>query len=391
VAHSILDVDDDPRLLMPPRSSSEPLILSQVTPQPPERGQARTIADVVVIIVGFHNSADIVGCLRSLSKASASPSFDIFIAENGGDEGWNALLAALAAETSPCQLLPELDPSIGGDTGSGARTYRLIRSAGQAETRIHLAQMPDNLGYAGAINAWLRILLEQPGWYAAWILNPDTAPTPSALSELADYANLHGKGMVGSRMVDPSRPAEVAIRGLRWNKIAARTTAVDRRASAAVEPISASVEKQLDAPSGASLFVTRDLIERIGLMDERYFLYFEDLEWGCRAKSLGALGYAHQSVVPHEGGTTIGSATTRAGSSRLSVYLEFRNRILFVRQWHRGWLPWTILMQTVHVTAFMSAGSIRNMIAAARGLAAGLRGETGKPDRILRSHLERDR
>jgi GT2 family glycosyltransferase len=345
---------------------------------------------VAVIIIGFRNEADIVGCLRSLGMAAASPSFDVFIAENGGDDAWNALHRALAAEASPCQMLPEPDQSIGDNAGTGAQTYRLVRLAGQPETRVHIAQMPDNLGYAGAINAWLRILLGQRGWHAAWILNPDTVPTPSALSELADYARLHKKGMVGSRIVDPLRPAEVAIRGLRWNKIAARTTAVDRRASAELEPNRAYIDKQIDAPSGASLFVTRELIDRIGLMDERYFLYFEDLEWGCRAKALGALGYAHQSVVPHEGGTTIGSANTRAGSSRLSVYLEFRNRILFVRQWHRAWLPWTVLMQTVHVAAFMSAGSFRNMRAAASGLAAGLRGEIGRPDRILQSHLARD-
>ena len=169
-----------------------------------------------------------------------------------------------------CQVLPELDQGFGDNAVAGAKTYRLVRFAGQPETLIHLAQMPDNLGYAGAINAWLRILLGQRGWRAAWILNPDTAPAPSALRELADYATLHGKGMVGSRIVDPLRPAEVATRGLRWSKFFARTSAVDRRASAELEPDQAYIEAQLDAPSGASLFVTRDLIDRIGLMDERY-------------------------------------------------------------------------------------------------------------------------
>jgi GT2 family glycosyltransferase len=341
---------------------------------------------VVVIIVGFHNAEDVVRCLRSLSLASPSPCFDVFIAENGGEDASNALHHALAADRGPCEAAPELEPAFAGAAAPHTKAYRLVRMPGQPEIRVYVAQMCENLGYAGAINAWLRTLLRHPGWRATWILNPDTEPTPSALLELANYARAHGKGMVGSRMVDPARPNEVAIRGLRWNKIAARTTAVDRRASAAIEPDRALLEAQLDAPSGASLYVTRELIDRIGLMDERYFLYFEDLEWGCRAKALGALGYAHQSVVPHEGGTTIGSATTRAGSSRLSVYLEFRNRILFVRQRHRAWLPWTVLMQTVHAAAFMSAGSFRNMRAAARGLAAGLSGETGRPDRILNSH-----
>jgi len=350
----------------------------------------KALPEVVVIIVGFRNAVDIVGCLRSLNLATTQPPFEVFIAENGGQAAAEALQNALLAESSPCQAAPDRNATISVMGGPQAQTYSLVRGTGQPETLVHVAQMPENLGYAGAINAWLRTLLRLPGWRAVWILNPDTEPTPSALLELAKYAEAHGKGMVGSRIVDPSKPTEVAIRGLRWNKVAARTTAVDRRTSVAIEPNCATVEAQLDAPSGASLYVTRDMIDRIGLMDERYFLYFEDLEWGCRAKALGALGYAHQSIVPHEGGTTIGSAATRAGSSRLSVYLEFRNRILFVRQWHSAWLPWTVVMQAVHIATFMSVGSFRNMYAAARGLAAGLRGEVGRPDRILKVHLARD-
>jgi N-acetylglucosaminyl-diphospho-decaprenol L-rhamnosyltransferase len=46
---------------------------------------------VVVIIVGFRNAADIVGCLRSLSLATTEPPFEVFIAENGGAAASDAL------------------------------------------------------------------------------------------------------------------------------------------------------------------------------------------------------------------------------------------------------------------------------------------------------------
>ena len=112
-------------------------------------------------------------------------------------------------------------------------------------------------------------------------------------------------------------------------------------------------------------------------MDERYFLYFEDLEWGCRAKRVGGIGYAHRAVVPHKGGTSIGK-----GSS-ISSYLEIRNRIHFVRDKYPAWLLWTILMQIVHVAAHGTAGKPKNMIVAFQGLVAGIRGEVGRPDWIL--------
>jgi hypothetical protein len=119
-------------------------------------------------------------------------------------------------------------------------------------------------------------------------------------------------------------------------------------------------------------------------MDERYFLYFEDLEWGYRAKNVGGVGYAHRSVVPHTGGTTIGTSGSRATLSPLAVYLEVRNRILFVRDKHPAWLPWTIVMQVVHLATFGAVGAFKNMVVGFQGLVAGILGEVGRPDRILR-------
>ena len=155
---------------------------------------------------------------------------------------------------------------------------------------------------------------------------------------------------------------------------------------AAVEPDPDDVEARLDAPSGASFYVTAELVARIGLMDERYFLFFEDLDWGCRAKAVGALGHAHRSIVPHQGGTTIGGHGSRSAVSPLSVYLEFRNRIIFVRLQHPAWLIWTTLVQTIYALGFVGAGSPADALVACRGLAAGLRGEVGRPERMVAAH-----
>jgi len=248
--------------------------------------------------------------------------------------------------------------------------------------------MSENLGYAGAINFCVNRLLLESGWHAIWILNPDTEPTPSALAELADYSAKFNKGMVGSMIVSVGSQANTSCCGLKWSKLAARTAAVSDQKLATAFQDEIEVAEKLDAPSGASLYVTRTLVERIGLMDERYFLYFEDLEWGYRAKQLSALGYARKSIVPHKGGTTIGSAASRSASSKLSVYLEFRNRILFVRDKHNGWLPWTVVMQSLHLVAYVMSASPGNLLAAANGLAAGLRGDVGRPDRILNAFVD---
>jgi len=344
------------------------------------------LAEVIVLIVGYRSPQDIVGCLGALSRVRTGPYFDVFIAENGGPAAMSALMEALAGAKEPYRLVSDAEPVIRPSAAPRQCQFQLTGVGDCREMRVHVAEMSENLGYAGAINAWLRPLLRMPGWRGAWILNPDTEPAPEALAELVAYSTERGKGMVGSRIVVPTTPDLVRTRGLAWRKLSARTIAVDYCTPAALEPDMTDVEARMDAPSGSSFYVTRDMIERIGLMDERYFLFFEDLEWGCRAKALGGLGHAHRSIVPHAGGTTIGSGSSRATMSPLSVYLEFRNRIMFVREKHRAWLPWTVLMLACHAATFLVAGSVANTLAAGRGLAAGLKGETGRPDRMLHMH-----
>jgi GT2 family glycosyltransferase len=343
------------------------------------------VPEVVVIIVGFGNAADVVLCLRALSRLRGGPGFDVFIAENGGPDAMDALLDALMGPDSPCAH-PQDEPISSAPLSTAESvTFRLPRVDPGGDAVVHVLQMPENLGYAGGVNAWLRPLLDWPGWQAAWILNPDTEPTPTALFELAAYAARYGKGMVASRIISPTMRRGAHLCGLRWNKISSRTVSVEHPAQAILFGAPSDIEALMDAPDGASIYVARDLIERIGLMDERYFLYYEDLEWGFRAKALGELGYAHRARVAHKGGTTIGSSASRATRAPLAVYMEFRNRVLFVRERYPTWLRWALLIQLAHVACYLPAGSLRNMLAACRGLLAGLRGESGKPVEFLRT------
>jgi N-acetylglucosaminyl-diphospho-decaprenol L-rhamnosyltransferase len=343
--------------------------------------------EVAVIIVSFRNAHDVVRLLKSLSSAYPSPSFEIFISENGGGDAMDNLLRTLT--TDRCCVLSS-------DTGlshlSGIVRHKeldLLDQNGRPISRVYAAEMPANLGYAGAINSWLRPLLKISGWNAVWILNPDTQVAPSALRELVAHSSRYAKGMVGSRLIGPNHPHHVHTRGLRWRKLLADTLAVDYLSPSEPAPDPEDVDRRIEAPYGASCYVTRKLIERVGLMDERYFLFYEDLEWGCRAKQFGGVGYAHASIVFHEGGTTIGTATTRANKSPLSVYLEFRNKVLFVRNRHPSWFWWTIVMQVAHVLTFGAAGAFKNMGFAVRGLLAGVMGKTGRPDHILSAHNSR--
>jgi GT2 family glycosyltransferase len=153
------------------------------------------------------------------------------------------------------------------------------------------------------------------------------------------------------------------------------------------QPLSAAfdlkaIESQLDCISGASMYVTRACLYKIGPMDERFFLYYEDADWSIRAKPYG-LGYASASIVRHKGGTTIGSASGRTKRSRLSVYLQSRNHVQFVRKHLRFAMPMAGVLGFLYALEYLLAGSRQNFKAALDGLMAGFAGETGRPRKLM--------
>ena len=355
---------------------------------PAQREQAGKSAavdfDVPVVIVSYARPDDVLACVRCLLRMQPGPKFEIFIAENGGAAAFDRLTQTLSSETG----IDSASPSAGLPSPKSTRvaTFATTCESGAAGPGIHLAEMPENLGYGGGVNAWLRPLLELKRWQGAWILNPDAEPEADALTELVNYAAREGKGLVGSRLLPNADRALVQTRGLlSWSRVRSTVVAVNNLATTAADPVTSSIEARLDAPCGASVYATRALIDSIGLMREHYFLYFEDLEWGVRAKRHGhAVGYAEASVVVHPGGSTIGSAWSRRERSRLAVYLDLRNRLLFVKEHHPLWLPWTLLVGLAEIGAFACVGSAPNLGAAFTGFFAGVFGETGRPGAFAR-------
>lgn len=348
--------------------------------------------ETAIVIVGYSNPGDVVECLTALARAASRPCFEVFVAENGGPAAFDALVASLTDPGGPCVLAREEPPRGLADVGLRQQRLRLANSEGAPTQFVNVSEMEQNLGYAGGVNAWLRPLMAISGWSSAWVLNPDTAPAPDALAELARYAAESGKGLIGSRLVAMDSPDRVQTRGLRWRKLRATAEAIDFGAPASREPDSAEVERQLDAPSGAATYATRTLISRAGLMSEHYFLCYEDLEWGLRAKALGAtLGYAHRSIVYHKGGSTIGTSSRRAGRSKLAAYLEARNSILFVRAQYPRWVLWTVLIGFVQTVLYLVFGAAANARASLEGLLAGIAHEVGRPDDVLAGSSRRIR
>jgi N-acetylglucosaminyl-diphospho-decaprenol L-rhamnosyltransferase len=343
---------------------------------------------VAILIVGFRNSDDVSACVTALSRSNAQPDFDIFVCENGGSEAFDELHIALASPQGPCSTVSDDLPEPLGSPSGRLLDVRCLALNGRS-SRVWIGRAAQNLGYAGGLNVWINRLLPLKAWNGIWILNPDCEPEPDALDALVKRAVNGNKGMVGSTIVSFEDREHVHCRGgLRWRPLMTRPAIIGFQ-----EPLNApfdlnAIEAALHCISGASMYVTRACLAKIGPMDERFFLYYEDADWSAQAKQYG-LGYASDSIVRHKGGTTIGSAGPRAKRSRLSVYLQSRNHINFVRKHLRGVLPLASIVSFVYAVSYLVAGSSQNFRTALDGLIAGLKSETGIPAFMVGANVER--
>ncbi len=320
-----------------------------------------------ILVIAFRNEQDVRTCLHAVARVRSSTPLAVFLCENGGKAAFEKLIETLTGLDGGCTYDDRL-PIVTSPRLATVVRLRIGRPDLSSSVMIYAGCAIENLGYAGGINAWLHPLSELSGWSGAWVLNPDTEPEQDALAELVHFAERNGKGMVGSRLMSPLRPHLVHCRGLAWNKLRASTVSVDMFAPVTTRLPPPEQDRRLDAPSGASIYITRACFDQIGKMDERYFLYFEDLDWGLRAKAYCGVGYAHDSIVFHTGGTTIGTSTSRRNQSSLAVYLDFRNRLLFVRAHFPIWFIWTVLVELVDIVLYIRIGR-KETIVAAVGLA----------------------
>ena len=336
---------------------------------------------IPIVIVTFRNPEDVVDCLAALGQSHPEPPFDVYLCENGGHTAFMELCSRISDPGGPCVASTLRAPC----PVSGFQAVKSFVLKG-VRAKVFVGDAGDNLGYGGGVNRWLRpLLMSADMWPGALVLNPNSTVAPDALGALVRYAN-DRRCMVTGRIAFADDPERIHTRGLKWRRFLGSPAAVGRAEPFNSRPHAEMVERTIDAPSGSFVYVTRACLEKIGLLEERYFLYCEDLDWGLRAKRIGAIGYAFDAVVYHKGGTTIGSGPKQK-VSEFATYLSFRNRILFVGSNFPAWTPWTVAVSLVRALEFGARSRPANMRAATRGIIDGLLGRDGRPDDVLRRHL----
>jgi N-acetylglucosaminyl-diphospho-decaprenol L-rhamnosyltransferase len=247
------------------------------------------MADVSIIIVSFNARADLERCLESLHATTPARSREIVVVDNDSRDG-----SADAAARWP---------------------------------DVHVIRNSDNVGFARGTNIGIRA----SSGTNLLLLNSDTVVPPGAIERLLDILDLHADvAVVGPRLVDAAGKAELSFGRMMGplNELRQKWqggTDFDHLTRQTRYP---------DWVSGACLLVRRADANAVGLLDERYFMYAEDVDFcaAIRARHRRIL-FTPEVEIVHLRGRSV------AAAPKATEVAYRRSQIAFYQKHHPTWVP----------------------------------------------------
>jgi N-acetylglucosaminyl-diphospho-decaprenol L-rhamnosyltransferase len=284
---------------------------------------------VLIVIVNYRSGRLVVDCLRSLeSEVRANPGTQVTVVDNCSGDG-SADLIAQAIQANGWSAWASFMPS------------------------------DRNGGFSYGNNFAIRPSLKsgKPAAYY-WLVNPDTLVREDGLRTLVDFMQSHPRaGIAGSSLEDehgewwpiafrfPSLVNEMD-NGLRLGFVSRLLSKWSLARQMTKDA------QMVDWLPGASMMIRREVFEDIGLMDEDYFLYFEETDFCLQAKrAKWDCWYVPQSRVMHIAGQSTGVTTKTDKPRRLPGYWFDSRRRYFVKNHGR---LYAAAVDVVWVIAFLA-------------------------------------
>jgi hypothetical protein len=182
------------------------------------------------------------------------------------------------------------------DNGSTDDSVERIR---ERFPKLELMELGANLGFAGGNNPGIRAALEGGADYV-WLLNNDTTVDPMALRAMVQRAEADPKiGAVGSAVYYSAEPERLQA----WGGGYIKFWLGEHRHF--LKPVA---DEKVQFLTGASLLLRRSALESAGMLDEEFFMYFEDTDLCFRLRRGGwRLAVAGDAKVWHRVGATVGT------------------------------------------------------------------------------------
>ncbi len=243
---------------------------------------------------------------------------------------WNGLRDTLACLASLRQLDYTAYQVIVVDNGSADDSVMQIRTQ---YPEVTLIEAGENLGFVGGNNLGLQHPQAQRADNAL-LLNNDTEVQPDFLRLLVDVAESDPQiGMVGPTIYYFEQPNTIWSAGGTIDWRTGLTSMVNLN-----EPDTGqlgTVPRPMDFVTGCALLIKRPVMDKVGLLEPRFFAYYEETEWCVRVSRAGfKILHVPQAKIWHKI-----SIVARAASPQVHYYMT-RNRLLFLQLSHAGATAW---------------------------------------------------
>ena len=250
---------------------------------------------VTIVMLNWNQKLDSLECLDSLARITY-PSFSIVVVDNGSSDDSPTAIERWSNENLP----------------------------------ITLIRNTDNMGFVSGSNTGIRQALTTDSSYV-FLVNNDTVLEPDVVTILVHTAEQAAEiGMVGPKIYQYGKERVLESVGTKTLPCLAQAFLVGHK-----EEDRGQYDIKADMPyiTGTALMVKRSVLQKTGLMDEDYFNYFDDFDWGLRARQAGfRLVINPAAEIQHKGSKAIGF------ESPFYIHHMVRSRILFARK-HISLLP----------------------------------------------------
>lgn len=266
---------------------------------------------VYVIILNYRRWQDTCECLESVLRSDYS-NFSVFVIDNNsGNNSLEHLSTWFASR--PFSQDGRISPVF-------FTQQQLSDWNNVAELpKVVFVQNDKNTGFGAGNNVILKFLQDENAYF--WLLNPDMVVETGTMGELVRYATqLPAESIVGTVIKSwAGNHKLITYGGFKVNFSSATITSIKRP----------DLIHQLDYISGGCLFSHFSSLNKIGLLPEKYFLYWEETDWCYKAKQEGYGLYVCKSATCYDKGSTT------IGKNFVADYYYTRNGLSFISKFKK--------------------------------------------------------
>ena len=312
---------------------------------------------VALVIVHYRTIADTLECLESALRLIIpdGTSVRIILVDNAsGDGSWSRILAWASRRKLFWHARFHASQLPGGvEQGLGFRFNNI-------NTEIVLLRARENQGYAAGCNRGIEFALADPYTTHLWVLNSDLIFDQDALCHMLVASDRPEPAIYGSTLLFHDDPSAIQAAGgaVYWKSLGRSRHCGKGRKVAEF----ANLSYGLDYVVGAAMFFPREVIDKIGLLPEQFFIYFEETEWCARARDGGVdMIWVPNAHIIHKEGKSTGAADRFRKLSDLSFRYVVRNSLLFSELRYPLWIPTVLLFNLFECARYCFAGDHRKL------------------------------